>query len=147
MNLSRLIASLVFLSLSCNSFSAIDWNDKDVEWHGYVDGLLAAKKEKKNVVLIVYADWCGVCKKYSTMFQDADVIRNSKNVVLVKLNQDTDTMYLKKYSLDGEYVPRTYLLDSEFNVMPSPYKSKKYDFYLAPGNESYLASLLNKLKK
>ncbi|NIW47082.1 MAG: hypothetical protein GWN30_20735, partial [Gammaproteobacteria bacterium] len=115
-------------------------------WHGYVDGMLEAKKQGKNVVLIVYADWCSVCKRYSKMFFNNSVIANSDNVVLVRLNQDQDQRYLKKFSLDGKYVPRTYILDSNFKVQPSPFKSKKYDFYLPPGNEEYLVRLFKKLK-
>jgi thiol-disulfide isomerase/thioredoxin len=128
------------------SFAEIDWNDGKVQWHSYVDGLLAAKKENKNILVIVYADWCGASKQYSKMFFDPEVIESSKNVVLIKLNQDTDKQFTKKYSLDGDYVPRTYILGKDLNIRPSPYKSKKYDFYLPPGNNKYLASLLKNLK-
>lgn len=124
----------------------IDWNDSSVSWHGYVDGLMEAKKQGKNVVLVVYADWCSVCKQYSKMFYDNNVIAASKNVVLVRLNQDHDKHYLKKFSLDGEYVPRTYILDSNFTVQPSPFKSKKYGFFLPPDNSDYLVKLFKQLK-
>lgn len=139
--------ALVLLILPCLSMAEIDWNEHEVKWYGYIDGMLEARKQKKNVVLVVYADWCSVCKKYSKMFYDKSVISNSDKVILVKLNQDKDERYLKKFSLDGQYVPRTYILDSEFKVQPSPFKSNKYDFFLPPNNSDYLVRLFNTLDK
>ena len=143
----HLLLCVFIMVLAGTSHADIDWNDSNVNWHGYVDGLMEAKKQRKNVVLIVYADWCSVCKRYSKMFFDEKVIVASGSVILVRLNQDHDAHYLKRFSLDGEYVPRTYILDSNFNVQPSPFKSKKYDFYLPPNNAEYLVSLFNGLKK
>ena len=145
MTIRILFVILAFL-FSGMAKAEIDWNDSNVKWYGYVDGLMEAKKQGKNVVLVVYADWCSVCKQYSNMFFDSSVIAASNNVILVRLNQDQDAHYLKKFSLDGEYVPRTYILDSSFNVQPSPFKSKKYDFYLPPGNAEYLTKLFKQLK-
>ena len=81
------------------------------------------------------------------MFYNELVVENSNRVILVKLNQDKEKHYLDKFSLDGEYVPRTYILNSEFMVQPSPFKSDKYDFYLSPNNSEYLANLFRKLEK
>lgn len=138
------IASLALLpSLA---LAGINWNDKAVQWHGYDAGVAAAKHDNKPILLVVYADWCGVCKKYSTMFTDPAVIEASRNVVLIRLNQDTDSKYLAKYSLDGKYVPRTYILDKNQVIQPSPYKTKNYAFFLAPGNNEFLVQLFNEMK-
>src|SRR3990167_11389663 len=120
----------------------IDWNKGDIEWHGYVDGLLKMKEENKNGLLIVYAEWCSVCKSYSKMFHDAEVVRQARNVVLIRLDQDKDSAYTKKYELDGDYVPRTFILSQDGTVRKSPYETEKYGFYLPPGRTKYLADLL-----
>ena len=142
----QMIALLV-LCMPVVANAEIDWNDADIKWYGYVDGMLAAKRQQKNVILVVYANWCSVCKKYSRMFHDPSVISHSDKVVLVRLNQDEDGHYLSKFSLDGKYVPRTYILNADFEVQPSPFKSKKYDFYLPPNNVSYLVNLMSSLEQ
>ena len=138
----RLIFGLLMFLFSSNSIAEIDWNKSNVKWHGYVDGLLEMRRENKNALLIVYAEWCGVCKDYSRMFHDPKIVTLAKNVVLIRLDQDKDSQYTKKFELDGGYVPRTFILSSDGTVRQSPYKSKKYDFYLPPGNNKYLADLL-----
>jgi thiol:disulfide interchange protein len=139
-----LVASL--LILPSMAFAGIDWNDKQVKWHSYDAGVAAAQRENKPILLVVYADWCGVCKKYSTMFTDPAVIKGSKKVVLIRLNQDTDGKYLAKYSLDGKYVPRTFIMNKNQVIQPSPYKSDNYAFFLPPESNAFLVELFDQMK-
>jgi len=120
----------------------IDWNSQQIEWHDYPDGLETMKSNNQPAVLIVYADWCGVCKRYSKMFQDPEVVKQSKSVVFIRINQDTSP-YVKDFSRDGSYVPRTFLLDKHGTVLDSPFKNKRYSFFLPPGSTEYLAKLLS----
>lgn len=126
--------------------ASIDWNDKVVKWHAYDDGVAAAKRENKPILLVVYADWCGVCKNYSGMFADPAVIQASKKVVLIRLNQDKDNKFLAKYSLDGKYVPRTFIMNKNQVIQPSPYKTSDYGFFLPPENNEFLVRLLNTMQ-
>lgn len=139
-----LIASL--LLLPSLAFAGIDWNDKNVKWHSYDDGIAAAQRENKPILLVVYADWCGVCKKYSAMFTDPAVIKGSKKVVLIRLNQDKDSKYLAKYSLDGKYVPRTFIMNKSQVIQPSPYKRDDYAFFLPPQSNAFLVELFDQMK-
>jgi thiol:disulfide interchange protein len=139
-----LVASL--LILPSMAFAGIDWNDKQVKWHSYDAGVAAAQRENKPILLVVYADWCGVCKKYSVMFSDPAVIKGSKKVVLIRLNQDTDGKYLAKYSLDGKYVPRTFIMNKNQVIQPSPYKSDNYAFFLPPESNAFLVELFDQMK-
>ncbi len=139
-----ILAILGLISLS--SQAAIDWNESEIKWHGYVDGLVAAREQNKNAVLIVYAEWCAVCTEYSSMFRDQRVVSRADNVIFIKLDQDDDSRYLKRFSIDGEYVPRTYLLDRNQDIMVSHYANDTYLFFLSPGNASYFSRLLDRLK-
>ena len=63
----------------------------DLKWKKFDEGLSLAKKEKKNILVDVYADWCKWCKK-----MDAEVFTNdsiapylNKNFVLIKLNGES----------------------------------------------------------
>ena len=137
---------LILSIFLCNSaWAAIDWNDKQIEWHNYADGHEKMKRENKNALLIVYAEWCGVCKKYSQMFKDSEVVRESKNVVLIRIDQDKYKRDANRFKSDGKYVPRTFMLSSNGRILPSPYKSSKYMFYLPPNNTKYLVKLLKYL--
>ena len=63
----------------------------DVDWkHNYDDALKQAKTEKKLVVVDVYADWCGWCKKLDKdVYTDKDVqAKISKSFVPVKINPE-----------------------------------------------------------
>ena len=89
-----------------------DWNDKQINWRRYEEGLAEAKKEKKPVCIIFYTEWCPHCANYSAVFHDAKVVELSKRFVMVRLDKDKEKELSKKYTPDGEYIPRTYFLSS-----------------------------------
>jgi len=89
-----------------------DWNDKQIRWQSYQDGLAAAKKEKKPICLIFYTEWCPHCANYSAVFHDPKVVDTTKRFVMIRLDKDKEAELSKKYAPDGEYIPRTYFLSS-----------------------------------
>ncbi len=132
--------------MSGTAGAQINWNDGQVKWYGHKEGMAAARLGNKPVLLIVYADWCGVCKEYSTMFTDPEVVKYSKNVVLIRLNQDTDRQFLAKTKFDAKYVPRTYILNKHQEIQPSPYKTDEYAFFLPPDSNDLLVKILKEMK-
>ena len=48
-----------------------DWNDANVAWKSYDEGVALAKKEKKPICLVFYTEWCPHCANYSAVFHDA----------------------------------------------------------------------------
>ena len=74
----------------------IDW----IEEHD--DGLARAKREGKPVFLILYADWCGWCKKtFAEIIQDPRVNRLKDKFVWIKVNADKKTKYKQIYGQNG----------------------------------------------
>ena len=64
---------------------------KDIEWQKNYDNALAqAKKDKKLVLVDIYTDWCGWCKKLDhDTYSDKDVqAKVAKNFVAVKINPE-----------------------------------------------------------
>jgi thiol-disulfide isomerase/thioredoxin len=89
-----------------------DWNDAKVQWQPYEQGLAAAKKDKKPVLLVFYTEWCPHCSNFSGVFHDAKVVEQAKRFVMIRLDKDKNAEISKKYTPDGEYIPRTYFLSS-----------------------------------
>jgi len=89
-----------------------DWNDTGISWQAYDAGLATAKEQKKPVLLVFYTDWCPHCTRYSGVFHDPKVVEKAKSFVMIRLNKDQNPEISKKYTPDGEYIPRTYFLSS-----------------------------------
>ena len=84
--MKRLVAVtiVVFLTLAAGAFAAVDWE------RNYDVGLEKAKKDKKLVMVDIYTDWCGWCKKLDRdTYSDKDVGNKvTKDFVAVKLNPE-----------------------------------------------------------
>lgn len=119
---------------------AQDWNDKGIAWKSYDEGLAEAKKTRRPVCLIFYTTWCPHCTNYANVFNDPKVVEKSKSFVMVRLDKDKHGELSKRYSPDGEYIPRTYFLSStgELDASLSETRERFKYFY----SESDPASLL-----
>ena len=76
---------------------------KPIEWiEGHDAGLALAQKEGKPVFMILYADWCGWCKKTLTeSIPDPRVTGLKDKFVWVKVNSDKETKYKQQYGQNG----------------------------------------------
>jgi protein-disulfide reductase (glutathione) len=105
-----------------------DWNDKQIAWKNYDEGLAEAKKTNRPICLIFYTTWCQHCANYSTVFSDQKVVETSKSFVMIRLDADKNPELGKKYSPDGGYIPRTFFLtpngelDASLDAGRSQYK-------------------------
>jgi thiol-disulfide isomerase/thioredoxin len=135
------MSSLLFLLAAQPARAGGDWNDANVAWQTYDDGLAASKKENKPVCLVFYTEWCPHCARYSQVFHDPKVVERSKSFVMIRLDGDKNREISGKFAPDGGYIPRTYFLAPAGTLDPSiqahadPYKY----FY----NESDPGSLLS----
>jgi thiol-disulfide isomerase/thioredoxin len=128
-----------------------DWNDGQIGWKPYQDGLAAAKKERKPICLIFYTEWCPHCRNYSGVFHDAKVVEKAKQFVMIRLDKDKNADVSKQYAPDGEYIPRTYfltpdgVLDPEIHAPRGEYKYF-YDEAQPGGVLTGMESALKKMK-
>jgi thiol:disulfide interchange protein len=87
----RVLAALIAL---CSIFAAAsaraggDWNDQQIKWQSYDEGLAQAKKSNKPVCLILYTEWCPHCTNYSKVFHDPKVVKMSEEFVMIRLDAD-----------------------------------------------------------
>ncbi len=147
LGIAVLVTALVATAPS--AFAGGDWNDAKVQWQPYEQGLAAAKKDKKPVLLVFFTEWCPHCTNYSKLFHDAKVVEQSKRFVMIRLDKDKSAEVSKKYAPDGEYIPRTYFLGSDGTLdasLAAPRAEYKY-FYDERDPAQLLAAMDAALKK
>jgi len=88
-----------------------------LRWYNFSEGLDAAKKANKKVLLDVYTDWCGWCKKMDAeVYTDAAVMRYlNEKYILVKMNAESAA----KVQYAGEELSELEL-SAEFGVTGFP---------------------------
>ena len=126
-----------------------NWNDAQIKWLPYTDGVAAAKKSGKPICLVFYTTWCPHCTNYSKVFSDPAVVKKAGSFVMIRLDKDKNAELSKKISPDGEYIPRTYFLGSDGTLDPAltaPRPEYKY-FYDERDPAPLLASMDAALKK
>ena len=85
-----LILAFAFLILS-NSFKPA----AEISWMGFNEGYALAKKKKKIMLLDVYTDWCGWCKRMDRdAYQKSEIAEIvTKDFVAIKFNPEIDAAY------------------------------------------------------
>ena len=129
--------------------TAEDWNDAQIKWMGFDEGLAAAKAEHKPVCLVFFTEWCPHCKNYRKVFSDARVVEKAKQFVMIHLDKDKNAAVSAKFAPDGEYIPRTMFLTSGGvldDSIHTPRPQYKY-FYDESDPASLLAGMDEALKK
>ncbi len=143
-----LLATLL-LATAAPALAGGDWNDAQIQWQPYEQGLAAAKKDKKPVLLIFFTEWCPHCANYSKEFHDEKVVAKSKSFVMIRLDRDKNVEISKNYAPDGEYIPRTFFLSSDGTLdatLTAPRDQYKY-FYDEHDPAQILAAMDAALKK
>jgi thiol:disulfide interchange protein len=128
---------------------AENWNDANIHWMAYDEGLAAAKKSHQPICLIFYTTWCPHCGNYSKLFSDPEVVKKSRSFVMIRLDKDKNQELSQKYKPDGEYIPRTYFLSPDGALDESLAEQReqfKY-FYSESNPASILAGMDRALKK
>ncbi len=125
--LHRVAGTLIALALTASIASAEavaskeghDWNDVEIGWKGFEEGLAAARDSSQPICLVYYTNWCPHCKNYARVFHDSEVVEKSKSFVMIRIDRDANPELSKRHSLDGEYIPRTFFLTSVGELDPA----------------------------
>lgn len=66
-------------------------NKNKLTWQKFDDGLLEAEKSERKILVAVYTDWCGWCKRMDKdVYEDSNVISYlNKKFIVVKLNAES----------------------------------------------------------
>ena len=126
-----------------------DWNDANIKWMPYEDGLKAAKETHRPICLIFYTTWCPHCANYSKVFSNPEVVKKADSFVMIRVDKDKNAALSSQYKPDGEYIPRTYFISSDGKLDESLTETRdqyKY-FYGEQDAASILAGMDRALKK
>lgn len=146
------------LMAATSAVAEIDWNGDQLEWFGYDEGMFelnatqqAAYEEGQPIpdvkgLLIVYADWCPTCQKYGQLFDDPTVVEALDGLILMRANVDEQPEINLAFNQDGQYIPRTYALDANGNVIEQLYPQQPYRFYLRFSGPQSIINFANSLK-
>lgn len=128
----RLLPALLFALFASYASAGpndIDYNWKGIKWHSYADGLKEAKRRNAPIVMVVSANWCSACRTYAKLFHEPSVERAAKKVVMVYVNHDKQSTLSKRHAPDGNYIPRTVVLDRRGQLRPSVHVGYDTDKY------------------
>jgi protein-disulfide reductase (glutathione) len=127
-----------------------EWNDANIAWKSYDEGLALARLSHRPICLVFYATWCSHCANYSKVFSDPAVVSKARSFVMIRLDQDQHRELSKRYNPDREeYIPRTLFLSSEGKLDESITAERptyRY-FYHERDPASLLAGMERALKK
>ena len=143
---------LIFLVFSVSSVcfaddKKADWNDNQISWYSYDQGMRLAQKKKKPIFLIFYADWCPYCHKYSKLFKNRKIVEASNRFIMIRVNTDEYPSLSRSYNLDGGYIPRTFALYSNGSIIDDIYKPKRHKYSIGYKSHKILAFMQAALKK
>jgi len=150
---------LLFLNTGSNMNSS-----DELKWTNYTDGIKQASATNKKILVDVYTDWCGWCKRMEKDTYSDDGIKSylSEKYILVRLNAESDVQetvgneqmtqaeIAKAYRVNG--YPTTIFLSADGQTItsvpgylkPSEFMSiLKYigdDYYKKMGYQDYLNS-------
>jgi len=84
------VLALAFIIIT-NSFKPAD----EIKWVGFNDGYTLAKKNKKIMLIDVYTDWCGWCKRMDrdTYAKSEIAALVNKDFVAIKFNPEAAGTY------------------------------------------------------
>jgi len=113
------------------------WKETALPWlEDYDEAIAAAKPTGKPIVLVLYADWCGFCKKlFDRTMEDPRIKVLKDRFVWLKMDSGKDCALKNKFEQEG--FPMIVVLDSEGLVLEkmSGYRDAKT---LREGLEAYL---------
>ncbi len=130
-------------SAAINPEEGIDWNENNIQWYSYKEGLQKAKQTNKPIMLIFYADWCPTCHAYKNIFYRDKIQRAANKMIMIRVNVDDNPDISEHYDDVGSYVPRTFVLDPQGNkINISRYITHKFKHFIQDNEPEVFLTLM-----
>ena len=120
-----------------------DWNADEIPWRGFEDGMRRMAETGKRGVLVLQADWCLVCRSYQKLFAEKSVTKHADDFVFMIVDIENDPELQQRYNVDGDYIPRTFLLETDGSLAISATGGHpRQKFFVDPFRDHELSSML-----
>ncbi|MCI5142072.1 MAG: hypothetical protein D3909_10195 [Candidatus Electrothrix sp. ATG1] len=138
-----LVVVLLTFGRDCAAMVDISFGRDKIAWKGYEEGLDQARREGKPAIIIFYSESCSACKRYKSILQEERVVDASAPFVMIRVNTGEQPQLSRKYQFDGRYVPRTFAVFPNGEIMHELYPSKRYKYFIGLDQDNLL-SLMQK---
>ena len=120
------------------------WNAEQIPWRSFDDGMRRMAETGKRGVLILQADWCLICRSYQKLFSERSVTKHADDFVFMMVDIEKEPELQRRYNVDGDYIPRTFLLESDGSLAaPATGGHPRQKFFVDPFRIDELSGLLS----
>ena len=121
----------------------MDWNDVQIKWWPYQEGLAEARAKSLPVLVLQYATWCSDCTALAPVFDDPRLVALSRRIVMVRVDSDLDDVG-EQFPSSINYIPSVVFLDSSGRPLPlvvDPYNpDDEYAYFYSDWDTKILLS-------
>ena len=122
----------------------IKWESK-IKWMNWEEGRAASAAQGKALFLIVYTNWCPRCRELGPVFRDGSVEALSKEMIMVRQNQDEAPQWLSAFTAQGRYVPRILFFGTDGQLRTDLTSgNQRFPYFYTPRSTSVLATNMKK---
>jgi len=122
----------------------IKWESK-IKWMSWEEGRAASAAQGKALFLIVYTNWCPRCRELGPVFRDRSVEALSKEMIMVRQNQDEGPQWLSAFTAQGRYVPRILFFGTDGQLRTDLTSgNQRFPYFYTPRSTSVLAANMKK---
>lgn len=122
---------------------ASEWGAPAIPWRTYEDGMAEMARTGKPALMILQAEWCLVCRNYQRQFEKPEIKRWADKYVFILADVDETPDLQKRYNVDGDYIPRTFLIAPDGGLRRDATGSHtRQRFYVDPYRADELSALL-----
>lgn len=119
------------------------WNSEALSWRTYGDGLAEMQRTGKLGVLVIQGADCVLCSSYQRQFYAPEVAQYSDDYVFILADAEREPAVQQLYNLDGDYLPRTFILSPNGGLRRSATSTHSTQKFLVdPYGPDVLANLL-----
>lgn len=111
------------------------WNAARIRWHDYETGRALARATGRPMLVVFYADWCPTCHAYRYIFAGEEIVAAARALVMVRVNVDEEPALARRYAIDGEYVPRIFVVDSRGRIVKGLPERRGYPRFFLPAED------------
>ena len=142
-----LLCLLLWSNLARSSETSLEWNEANIDWFSYEEGLRVAERSGKPALVVFYADWCATCHSYRNLFNDPVIATLAKNLVMIRIDADARPDLNASFADDGLYLPRSYGLASDGTVMKIASDRAQFHYFYAATDVVTYARLMRSISK